>query len=181
MTKKPNIIIAGGGTGGHLFPALAIGAQLIRKRPEAQVFYIGSKFGIEARILPKKGLAHALLPIRGLQRGLSAQALARNLALPFRLLRSYYLAKKIFNTINPQVIVGTGGYASAIPLKLAVKSNIPILIQEQNSYPGLTTRMFADKARRVCIAFSDACKYLKKKTLFSQEIQSDRKSGMVTA
>ncbi len=175
MTKKPNIIIAGGGTGGHLFPALAIGEQLMKKRPEAQVFYIGSKFGIEARLLPKKEPAYALLPIRGLQRGLSAQALARNFALPFRLFRSYYLAKKIFNRINPQVIVGTGGYASAIPLKLAVRNNIPILLQEQNSYPGLTTRMFADKADRICVAFSDAYKYLKKKTLNSPVIQSGPK------
>jgi len=160
MDKSLNIIIAGGGTGGHLFPAIAIGEALHARLPQAKIHYLGSIYGIEADVLPVKGLPHTLLPIRGLQRGFSLKATLRNLLLPFRILKSMKQTRKIFSEIVPNLIIGTGGYASAIPLKIANKSNIPTIIQEQNSFPGITTRMFHEKAQLTFLAFPEAQQFL---------------------
>ncbi|MFC1581674.1 undecaprenyldiphospho-muramoylpentapeptide beta-N-acetylglucosaminyltransferase [Candidatus Neomarinimicrobiota bacterium] len=160
MDKSPNIIIAGGGTGGHLFPAIAIGEALHARLPQAKIHYLGSIFGIEADVLPVKGLPHSLLPIRGFQRGISLKAIFRNLLLPFRIMKSMKQTRKIFNEFSPNLVIGTGGYASAIPLKIANKSNIPTIIQEQNSFPGITTRMFHEKAQCTFIAFPEAKQFL---------------------
>ncbi len=156
MDKQITVLIAGGGTGGHLYPAIAIGEALSSRYPNFKVHYMGSKFGIEASVLPVKALPHTLLPIRGLQRGFSLQAIARNLLLPWRMLNSLRIARKTIKHINPNLIIGTGGYASAIPLKIAVKREIPIILQEQNSHPGLTTIHFAEYAKIICIAFEAA-------------------------
>ncbi len=149
------ILIAGGGTGGHLFPAIAIGTEWKKRHEEDLVHYVGSTFGIEASILPKQDLPFTLLPIRGLQRGFSMRSIGRNLLLPFRLISSYVKAKKLIQGLLPSVVIGTGGYASALPVKLALQKDIPVVLQEQNSFPGLTTRMFAEKARRICLGFED--------------------------
>jgi len=167
MDNQYRILIAGGGTGGHLYPAIAIGETIQSKYPDSAVHFIGSKFGIEETVLPVKSLPHTLLPIRGLQRGLNFQSLARNVILPWRLFNSVRIARKVINQFKPDVIVGTGGYASAIPLKIAVKNNIPIILQEQNSYPGMTTRYFAEHAKRICIAFDAAKKYIKQDTILT--------------
>jgi len=156
-----NILIAGGGTGGHLFPAIAVG-QWLKEQPSVNnVFYMGSKFGIEAQYYKKMQLPHALLPIRGLQRGFHLDGIFKNSLLPGRLAMSWFSTKKTFNRFLPDVVLGTGGYASAIPLKMAISKKIPIVLQEQNSYPGLTTRMFADKANKVCLGFVKANDFLK--------------------
>jgi len=167
MDKKFTVLIAGGGTGGHLYPAIAIGELMQRKYPNIKVHYLGSKFGIEATVLPVKALPHTLLPIRGLQRGFSLQSFLRNILLPWRMYNSMRIARKTFKQFKPDIIVGTGGYASAIPLKIAVKRNIPIILQEQNSHPGITTTYFAKEAKRICIAFEAAKDELNANTLLT--------------
>ncbi|MEE8436787.1 MAG: undecaprenyldiphospho-muramoylpentapeptide beta-N-acetylglucosaminyltransferase [Candidatus Neomarinimicrobiota bacterium] len=155
MANNLQFLISGGGTGGHLFPALAIGAEIQRRKPEGLIHYVGSIFGLEADLFPGKNIEFSLLPIRGLQRGWNLAAWGKNSLLPFRLLHSWKKMKDIFRKIDPAVVIGTGGYASAMPLYLAQKQNIPTIIQEQNSYPGITTRRFAEKAKKVCIAFKE--------------------------
>ena len=183
MDKHLTVLIAGGGTGGHLYPAIAIGESMHAKYPDIKVHYIGSKFGIEATVLPVKALPHTLLPIRGLQRGYSLQSFSRNLLLPWHLYNSMRIARKAIKQLEPDIIVGTGGYASAIPLKLSVKRNIPIVLQEQNSHPGITTKYFAEKAKQICIAFEAAKDELNGNTILTgnpirANIQNgDRKKG----
>ena len=149
------IIITGGGTGGHLFPALAIGEEINSRVPNAQIHYVGSTFGLEAKVFPIKAVRHTLLPIRGFQRGFNFKGIFRNTILPIRIIRSLIKLKYVFDDFNPEIIVGTGGYASALPLYVASKNSesIPMILQEQNSFPGITTRLFAKKARKVCVAF----------------------------
>ena len=139
-----NIIIAGGGTGGHLFPAIAIGEELKDRIPNAKIHYVGSIFGLEAKVFPIKDLLHTLLPIRGLQRDMNIKSIFRNLLLPYRIIDSYIKVNSLFKEFSPKLIIGTGGYASAMPLYVATrkKYSIPIVLQEQNSFPGLTTRWF---------------------------------------
>lgn len=183
MDKQLTVLIAGGGTGGHLYPAIAIGELMHTRYPNIKVHYIGSKFGIEAKVLPVKALPHTLLPIRGLQRGYSLQSFLRNILLPWRLYNSIRIAKKTIKLLNPDIIVGTGGYASAIPLKIAVKRKLPIVLQEQNSHPGITTKYFAEKAKQICIAFEAAKDELNGNTILTgnpirANIQNgDRKKG----
>ncbi len=159
-------IVAGGGTGGHLFPALAIGAEL-KKRTDVNLHYVGSRFGMEAEKLPAMNVEFTLLPIRGLQRSISLESLGRNALLPGRLLASKIKTNKLFKDLNPDAVIATGGYASALPLHSAEKMNIPYFIQEQNSYPGITTRHFAENAETVFTAFPEVENHVKKKTVFS--------------
>ena len=149
------IIIAGGGTGGHLFPAIAIGEEIKERYPKAEIHFIGSNFGLEAKVFPVKDLLHTLLPIRGLQRGLSLDSVLKNLILPLRILRSLLKVRALFKEYKPNLVIGTGGYASALPLFMATlqKKSIPIVLQEQNSFPGITTRWFSKKANLICTAF----------------------------
>lgn len=167
MDKQLTVLIAGGGTGGHLYPAIAIGELMHTKYPNIKVHYMGSKFGIEATVLPVKALQHTLLPIRGFQRGYNLQSFSRNLLLPWRLYNSMRIARKTIKQLKPDIVVGTGGYASAIPLKLSVKRNIPIVLQEQNSHPGITTKYFAEKAKQICIAFEAAKDELNENTILT--------------
>ena len=149
------IIIAGGGTGGHLFPAIAIGEEIKERFPKVKIHFIGSDFGLEAKVFPVKDLLHTLLPIRGLQRGFSIGSILKNLTLPYRIIRSLLKVSTLFKEFNPTLVIGTGGYASAIPLFMATmkKKSIPIVLQEQNSFPGITTRWFSKKADLICSAF----------------------------
>lgn len=158
MDRKTTVLIAGGGTGGHLYPAIAIGEALHTKLPNTHVHFMGSTFGIESQVLPVKALPHTLVPIRGLQRGFSFRSIGRNILLPWRLLKSMVITKSTFRQLKPDVVIGTGGYASAMPLKIAVKRKIPIILQEQNSFPGITTKYFANDAKKICVAFDDAKK-----------------------
>ena len=155
--SRKNILITGGGTGGHLFPALAIGEEIQRRMPEAKIHYIGSLFGLESKVFPIKDVWHTLLPIRGLQRGFSVKSMLRNIMLPFRIVKSLLKTNTILKEFEPDVVIGTGGYASAIPLYMISKRNdsTTIILQEQNSFPGITTRLFAKKATKICIAFEE--------------------------
>ena len=163
------ILIAGGGTGGHLFPALAIGEEIHRREPDAKIHYVGSNFGLEARVFPVKDVWHTLLPIRGLQRGFSLKSMGRNVLLPGRIFRSMLKMRSLMKEFLPQVVVGTGGYASALPLYMASKKDepLPIVLQEQNSIPGVTTRWFAQKAKAICVAFSEANDHLEHETILT--------------
>lgn len=154
------MVIAGGGTGGHLFPALGIAKALRELVPSIRITFIGSMFGLEARILPGTGEDFHLLPIRGLQRGLSLRSIGRNLLLPLRFIRSYLTSAKLLRQIAPHVVVGTGGYAAALPLAVAQRRNIPTLLQEQNSYPGLATRRLAARADHICLTYEEAAQHL---------------------
>ncbi|MDP6684562.1 MAG: undecaprenyldiphospho-muramoylpentapeptide beta-N-acetylglucosaminyltransferase [Candidatus Marinimicrobia bacterium] len=154
------ILIAGGGTGGHLFPAIAIGEKIQSIHKNPVIHYMGSTFGIESKVLPVKGLPHTLLPIKGLQRSFAFHSIIKNLSLPYFYFKSTSMAGHIFDAFKPQVVVGTGGYASAIPVKMSLRNDIPVVLQEQNSYPGLTTRMYASQSKVVCTAFLEAHDYL---------------------
>ena len=153
---KTKIIIAGGGTGGHLFPAIAIGEEIKERIPDAEIHFIGSTFGLESKVFPVKDLIHTLLPIRGLQRSINIRNILKNLFLPFRIIRCLIKVSSIYKDFKPRLVIGTGGYASAVPLFVAVTQNpkIPIILQEQNSFPGITTRWFAKKSSLICSAFN---------------------------
>ena len=163
------IIIAGGGTGGHLFPAIAIGEEIKERIPNAQIHFVGSNFGLEAKVYSVKDLLHTLLPIKGLQRGLSLESVLKNLLLPYRLIKSFLKLRLLFKEFSPQLVIGTGGYASAIPLLMATRQKplVPIVLQEQNSYPGITTRWFAKKANLICSAFNMDSNNLNKKAIIT--------------
>ena len=156
--KNKSIIIAGGGTGGHLFPALAIGEKLTEFG--ANVFYFGSKFGIESNILKNKKLPHLLLNIRGIQRGLDLKSIGKNLLFPFRFIYSTIIALVRIRKTKPSIVIGTGGYSSGIPLYCAKFLGIPYFLHEQNSYPGFTTRLFAKNAQLVFMGNQKAKDYL---------------------
>ena len=174
------IIIAGGGTGGHLFPAIAIGEEIKERFPKAEIHFIGSDFGLEAKVFPVKDLLHTLLPIRGLQRGLTLGSILKNLTLPYRLLRSLLKVSTLFKEFDPTLVIGTGGYASALPLFMATmqKKSIPIVLQEQNSFPGITTRWFSKKANLICAAFkTDNLNFDNKLVITGNPIRSNIVSG----
>lgn len=143
------IIISGGGTGGHIFPALSI-AEAIRKiEPEADILFVGAEGKMEMERVPAAGYRIIGLPVAGLQRNLSAS----NLALPAKVIRSLRKAGEIIRNFKPDVVVGVGGYASAPMLWKAASKGIPTLIQEQNSYAGLTNKILSRRARKICTAY----------------------------
>lgn len=152
-----NVIFAGGGTGGHLYPALALGAALQERDPDVRVHYVGARRGVEARVLPEKNVAHTLLPIRGFQR----DGLWRNWRLVPAMLGTFTGLAKLFLRLRPALVVGTGGYASGPAGMWAVLTAVPVAVQEQNSHPGFTTRQLARYARQVHLGFPEAAEMLK--------------------
>ena len=159
--------LAGGGTGGHIIPALAI-AEYLKTHidlqstfKDAQFLFFGSDYGMETKLIPEAGFDLVTLPIRGLSRSFSLDGLKRNCLLPGRLIVSITKANKALRNFKPHITVGTGGYASAIPVRQSLRNNIPIVLQEQNSYPGMVTRIFAPKAQQVFLTYEDAQSYLK--------------------
>ncbi|MCF7823831.1 MAG: undecaprenyldiphospho-muramoylpentapeptide beta-N-acetylglucosaminyltransferase [Candidatus Marinimicrobia bacterium] len=161
------VAIAGGGTGGHIIPALAIAEELQRTLIDQSVFakvsflFFGSDYGMETKMIPEAGFELVTLPIRGLSRSISLSGFKRNLMLPGRLAVSINRANKSLRSFNPHILVGTGGYASAIPVRQALRNQIPVVLQEQNSYPGMVTRLFASKAKQIFLTYEDAKQYLK--------------------
>jgi len=143
------IIIAGGGTGGHIFPAVAIGHALARLRPGTQLLFVGAKGKMEMEKVPQEGFEIIGLDIAGFNRS----NLLKNLALPFKLLRSLSHARSILTRFKPHAVVGVGGYASFPMLNAAQGMGIPTLIQEQNSYAGKSNKILARKAKAVCVAY----------------------------
>lgn len=159
------IIIAGGGSGGHLFPAIAIGDEL--EKYGYTVRYIGSKFGIESKIFKNLDKSYDLLKIKGIHRSYSFQNILDNLILPLRLIFSLYKTIKIFKNMKPNIVIGTGGYASGIPLLASKIIKTKSIIHEQNSFPGLTTRKFSNLVNKVCITNEECNKYLNCKTILT--------------
>lgn len=150
------IIFAGGGTGGHLFPAIAIANEIMNVQPDAEILFVGTKHKIEARVVPPLGFKFITIWISGFHRGLKL----RNLLFPIKVLVSMVQAYKIIKQFKPSVVVGTGGYVSGPMLRMATMMNVPTLIQEQNSYPGVTTRMLAQKVNEVHLTFESSRKYI---------------------
>ncbi|MBQ0123678.1 MAG: undecaprenyldiphospho-muramoylpentapeptide beta-N-acetylglucosaminyltransferase [Bacteroidales bacterium] len=146
---KPRIIISGGGTGGHIFPALSIANAIREIEPESEILFVGALGKMEMEKVPAAGYEIIGLPVAGLQRSLSA----KNLALPFKIMESLSMAGRIIKDFKPDVAVGVGGYASAPLLWSASHKGIPCLIQEQNSYAGLTNRILSKRASRICTAY----------------------------
>ena len=162
--NRKKIIIAGGGTGGHLFPALAIGETL--EKDGMQVKYIGSKNGIEAtgNYIEKNKIE--LLDLYGISRSFTLNSFKKNILLILKVIKSYLKVKNTIDSFNPDLVIGTGGYSCAIPLYLAQKKNIHTAIQEQNVLPGLTTKKFSRKSTIVFTAFDESKKYLDNCNLF---------------
>jgi len=159
--KNPHIIISGGGTGGHVFPAISIANALKEMNPECNILFVGAEDRLEMKKVPDAGYQIKGLPIKGIQRKLTL----KNLKVPFKLLKSLNLAKKIIKEFNPDVVVGVGGYASGPVLRMANKKGIPTLIQEQNSYAGITNRLLAKKAHKICVAYEGMEKYFPKEKI----------------
>lgn len=143
------IIISGGGTGGHIFPALSIADAIRKTEPEAEILFVGAEGKMEMEKVPAAGYPIIGLPVAGLKRSLSAS----NLALPLKLARSLHKAGQIIREFKPDAVVGVGGYASAPMLWKAALKGIPTLIQEQNSYAGLTNKILGKRACRICTAY----------------------------
>lgn len=154
----PRIIISGGGTGGHIFPAIAIADELKAQSPDTEILFVGASGKIEMDKVPQAGYKIIGLNIAGFQRRWTY----KNLLLPFMLVGSMAKAVFIVKRFNPDVVVGVGGYASGPVLKIADLLGIPVVIQEQNSYPGITNRVLARKADRICVAYDNMDKFFPK-------------------
>lgn len=150
MNNFPKIIISGGGTGGHIFPALAIANALRAISPQCEILFVGAEGRMEMEKVPEAGYKIIGLNISGIQRG----AVLKNLSLPFKVIASVRKAMGIISNFKPHVAVGVGGYASAPLLYAASLKKIPYLIQEQNSYAGITNKLLGKKASKICVAFN---------------------------
>ena len=149
MKKEYRIIVSGGGTGGHIFPALSIADAIKRKHPDAKILFVGADNRMEMQRVPDAGYDIIGLPIAGFDR----KNLLKNFKVLWLILKSQLKARKIIKDFAPQVAVGVGGYASGPTLKMAASMNIPTLIQEQNSYAGVTNKILAKKAKMICVAY----------------------------
>jgi len=149
MTEEFRVIISGGGTGGHIFPAISIANAVRRLRPDARILFVGAEGRMEMQRVPAAGYEIKGLPIAGFDR----KRLWRNAGVLLKIWKSTRRARKIVNEFRPQVAVGVGGYASGPMLKACQEAGIPTLLQEQNSYAGVTNKLLAKKARRICVAY----------------------------
>jgi len=149
------IVISGGGTGGHIYPAIAIAKKILEKNKDSKILFVGAKGRMEMEKIPEEGFSIIGLEVVGIQRSLSLKSIFKNLKFPFLLLKSLKNAKKILEDFKPDVVVGVGGYASGPTLRMAHSLNIPTLIQEQNSYAGLTNKWLSKKANKICVAYEN--------------------------
>lgn len=149
------VIISGGGTGGHVFPAIAIANAIKEKEPSAEILFVGAENKLEMEKVPKAGYPIEGLWISGIDRKLTL----RNFVFPFKLLSSLWKSARIIKKFNPDVAIGVGGYASGPLLYQASRKGIPTIIQEQNSYPGITNRLLAKRADKICVAYSGMNKF----------------------
>lgn len=160
--RRPyRMIISGGGTGGHIYPAVAIADEFKSRYPNAEVLFIGASDRMEMDRVPKAGYQIEGLWVSGIQRRLTL----KNLLFPIKLLWSLYKANRIISRFKPDIVVGTGGYASGPTVMIANRKKIPVLLQEQNSFPGLTNRQFGGKAKKICVAYEGMEKYFRQDQL----------------
>lgn len=155
MDSKPRIIISGGGTGGHIFPAVSIANAIKELRPDAEILFVGAEGRMEMQRVPDAGYKIIGLPIAGFDR----KHLWKNIAVLVKLARSQWKARSIIKHFKPQVAIGVGGYASGPTLKTAGMMGVPTLIQEQNSYAGVTNKLLAQKACKICVAYEGMEKF----------------------
>lgn len=153
--RQLKVIISGGGTGGHIFPALAIADEIKRRFPDAAILFVGALGRMEMERVPAAGYEIIGLPVQGLKRSLSL----KNIQVLTDYMKSKRLARKIIRDFKPDIAVGVGGYASAPLIRAASGMGIPCLLQEQNSYAGVTNRMLAKRARKICVAYEGMEKY----------------------
>ncbi|MFA6923567.1 MAG: undecaprenyldiphospho-muramoylpentapeptide beta-N-acetylglucosaminyltransferase [Bacteroidales bacterium] len=161
MKNNFKIIISGGGTGGHVFPAIAIANEIKAKYPFAEILFVGAKGRIEMEKVPAAGYKIEGLWISGLQRKITF----KNFLLPIKLISSLLKVNKIINNFKPDVVVGVGGYASGPLLRVATMKKNPSLIQEQNSYPGITNKLLAKKVNKICVAYNGMEKFFPKEKI----------------
>jgi UDP-N-acetylglucosamine--N-acetylmuramyl-(pentapeptide) pyrophosphoryl-undecaprenol N-acetylglucosamine transferase len=159
--SKLKFILSGGGTGGHIYPAIAIANELKRRYPDAEILFVGAKDKMEMQKVPQAGYPIKGLWIAGIQRKLTLQ----NALFPFKLLSSLWESRKILKSFKPDVVIGTGGFASGPLLNVANSLNIPTLIQEQNSYPGITNKLLSKKAAKICVAYENLERFFPKEKM----------------
>lgn len=166
--KKLRVIISGGGTGGHIFPAVSIAGKLMEVNPETEILFVGAEGKMEMEKVPQAGYKIVGLPIVGLQRKLTLKNIINDIKVPFKVIGSYAMARKIIKDFKPDVVVGVGGYASAPLLFAATSMKVPSLIQEQNGFAGLTNKMLGSKVGSICVAYDGMEKFFpKEKIVFS--------------
>ena len=154
MEYKPiRAIISGGGTGGHIFPAISIANKLKQLNPDTEILFVGADGKMEMEKVPAEGYRIVGLPIVGVQRRLTAKNLLNNATVPFRVLDSVLQARKIVKQFKPDVVIGVGGYASAPLLWAATGMKIPAVIQEQNGFAGVTNKMLGKRVQSICVAY----------------------------
>lgn len=147
--RLQKVIISGGGTGGHIYPAIAIAQALQQRVPDLQLLFVGAEGKMEMEKVPKAGYKIVGLPIRGLQRG----QWKANLTFPFRLVASLWKARRVLHEFRPDAVIGVGGYASGAIGQVAAWSSVPVFLQEQNAFAGLTNKLLAKYARKICVAY----------------------------
>ncbi|TSA25253.1 MAG: undecaprenyldiphospho-muramoylpentapeptide beta-N-acetylglucosaminyltransferase [Bacteroidetes bacterium] len=164
-------IISGGGTGGHVYPAIAIAQAIRRREPGAEILFVGAKGRLEMEKVPAAGFRISGLPVAGFIR----RASWKNITFSFKLLQSLRLARSLIRKFNPDVVIGVGGYASGPTLRVAVSLGIPALIQEQNSFPGVTNRLLGNKVSAICVAYDGMDRYFpgEKIILTGNPVRSD--------
>lgn len=148
MSRQYKILISGGGTGGHIFPALSI-ANALKRRLNADILFVGADNRMEMERVPAAGYPIKGLPVAGFNR----RNLLKNISVLIKLRKSMAMARRIIDDFRPDIAIGVGGYCSGPTLKAAQKKGIPTLIQEQNSYAGVTNKLLADKAEKICVAY----------------------------
>lgn len=155
MNDELRVIISGGGTGGHIFPAVSIANEIKAKRPDAKILFVGAEGRMEMQRVPAAGYSIKGLPIAGFNR----KNLLKNIPVLFKIMESRRMARRILRDFRPQVAVGVGGYASGPTLNVAESMGIPTLLQEQNSYAGVTNKLLAKKARKICVAYDGMSRF----------------------
>ena len=153
--KALRIIISGGGTGGHIFPAISIANKMMELNPESKILFVGAEGKMEMDKVPSAGYKIIGLPIVGLQRQLNFRNIVNDLKAPFKVLQSIHKAGKIIKDFRPDIAIGVGGYASAPLLWAAERQGVPTLIQEQNGFAGLTNKILGKKAGCICVAYEN--------------------------
>ncbi|TBN05444.1 undecaprenyldiphospho-muramoylpentapeptide beta-N-acetylglucosaminyltransferase [Hyunsoonleella flava] len=160
-SKIYRIILSGGGTGGHIYPAIAIANELKLRYPDSKFLFVGAKDRMEMEKVPQAGYDIKGLWVSGIQRRFTL----KNLMFPFKLISGLWKARKIIKSFRPDVAIGTGGFASGPLLHVAVSNKIPALIQEQNSYPGITNKILSKKAQKICVAYEGLERFFPKEKI----------------
>ena len=161
QSETPRIIISGGGTGGHIFPAISIANALKLLLPNAEILFVGALGRMEMERVPQAGYTIVGLPVKGFDR----KSLLRNIPVAIDLIRSMAIARRIIRDFRPQVAIGVGGYASGPVLRAANAKGIPVVLQEQNSYAGVTNKLLAQKAAVICVAYDGMQRYFPAKKI----------------